>query len=288
MLIRGSHVDNQVVLLWSVIGLTVIHTAYAIQQHLRNEKSKRIPDGLLSSPYAKELQLGIDLALKAGANMISYCDTKGTVDESNDQDLGIVSKTCNEDFCTKIDIENEKLIVDGILSHFPSHKIIGEETTGTGSLPQLTHDKTWIIDPIDGTTNFAAGIPFCCVSVGLCFRGKPVVGIVYAPMTDELYLGAKGCGSYRNGVRLSSRKHKPLSESIVCTEFGYARDPIAINKMSGALQRILEHGCRSVKQYGSGVLDMCYVATGRFDVVYAGLANEGWKPWDVSTCTILF
>ena len=165
---------------------------------------------------------------------------------------------------------------------FPSYAIIGEESTGTGKIPPLTNTPTWIIDPIDGTTNFAAGLPLTCVSIGLCIDMKSMLGVVYAPMTDELYLAIRGCGAYRNGIQIIPRDvpEKGLLESVVCFEFGYAREKMAIDAMIEVVKRLLYHGCRTTRSLGSGVLDLCYVATGRIDVVYAGVAGEGWKPWD--------
>ena len=107
-----------------------------------------------------------------------------------------------------------------------------------------------------------------------------MAGIVYAPLTQEVYLAVQGCGAYRNGaLLLAPRKGVSLKDAVVCCEFGYAREPAAIRKMVGAVAGILQHGCRTLRCLGSGVLDLCYVASGRLDVVYAGVANEGWKPW---------
>lgn len=249
-----------------------------------------IPEAFLSSPLRFEMQVAVRLALQAGNAMFRYCDEKGTAAEAT-HDLDIATKGQAEDFCTRIDMENEQLITHGLLEHFPSHTVIGEETTGTGEIPRLSsHDPTWIIDPIDGTTNFAAGIPFTCVSIGLCLNGKPALAVVYAPMTGELYLALDGLGSYRNGTRIAPPQNKKnnsdelgkklLINSVVCFEFGYARDHDAIEAIVGVVQRVLRHGCRTTRSLGSGVLNLCYVATGRIDVVYAGVAGEGWKPWD--------
>jgi len=233
--------------------------------------------------------------------MKGYCDSKGTAAEDHHEDLNIAIKGGRpEDFCTRVDLENERLITEGIRAQFPTHQILGEESVGTGPIPRLLTPgapPTWIIDPIDGTTNFAAGLPLTCVSIGLCCQcggegggdddddvPKPVLGVVYAPVTDELYLTVAGHGAYRNGVLITQRRNnnhkKTLLESVVCFEFGYARDPDAVRKMVGAVERILLKGCRTTRCLGSGVLDLLYVATGRIDVVYAGVAGEGWKPWD--------
>lgn len=206
--------------------------------------------------------------------MFKYCDEMGT-EAALYHDLGISEKTKPEDFFTKVDVENEDLVMQGIQNNFPAHKIIGEETVGTGGIPPLTQEPTWIVDPIDGTSNFASGLPLTCVSIGYCVQGVPVMGVVYAPMTDELYVAAKGHGCFRNGVRIAPRRPKKLVDSIVCFEFGYSRKPEQVETMVRAVHRIMNHGCRSTRHLGSGVLDLCYVATGRLDAVYAGVAGEG-------------
>ena len=123
--------------------------------------------------------------------MVGYLDAKGTETEK-DFDLGIESKSNATDFCTKVDVENERKISNGIKLHFPTHNIIGEEEVGTGSIPALhPSTPTWIIDPIDGTTNFNAGLSsLTCVSIGFChptdirrhsggneLRNRPVMGV---------------------------------------------------------------------------------------------------------------
>jgi fructose-1,6-bisphosphatase/inositol monophosphatase family enzyme len=100
-------------------------------------------------------------------------------------------------------------------------------------------------------------------------------------MTNELYMAVRGHGAYRNGVKLSVEPTTTtLRHVIVNFEFGYSRSDEIIARMVGALQRLLQHGCRATRCLGSGVLDLCYIATGKMDVIYAGVASEGWKPWD--------
>ena len=223
----------------------------------------------------------------AGSNMIEYLEAKGTIAEEK-LDLGIEIKTNSTDFCTNIDIENEKLIIDGIRRKFPNHDIIGEESVGTNTIPTMKNSiPTWIIDPIDGTTNFATGLhSLTCVSIGYCIEGQPVLGVIYAPYTNELYIGVKGYGSYRNGVRIYQNpitSTKTLKNAIVCNEMGYTRDENELNTLFNAQKQIMlhdTHGCKGFRQLGSGCLDLCYVASGRLDICYAGLCTEGWKPWD--------
>ncbi len=232
---------------------------------------------------------------------MQHYNTKGTISTKSSSsaqnnysniDLDISIKTNSCDIATAIDTQNEDYISSQISSHFPMHAIIGEESVGSGTIPPLSSTvPTWIIDPIDGTTNFVSGLPLCCVSIGLCLRGQPYMGVVYAPMTQELYVGVRGRGAYRNGVRLSSssssspsiatkQKTKTLAESVVCFEFGYERTEAGITAMIDPVHRLLLHGVRATRSLGSGVLNLCYVASGRLDLVYAGLASEGWKPWD--------
>lgn len=238
-----------------------------------------IPSALNESPYAAELQLAVRVALEAGDNMVAHCDRHGTVLAEGSLDMEFKGQP--EDFCTSIDLLNEELVTKAIQQEFPTHSIIGEESTGTGELPDLTNSPTWIIDPIDGTTNFASGLPLTCVSIGLTVGKKPVMGVVYAPMTKELYMAVRGHGAFRNGVLLCNKPTTTkLRDAIVDFEFGYGRSTDAIQKMVGAVERLLNHGVRATRSLGSGVLDLLYVATGRLDVVYAGVANEGWKPWD--------
>uniref|UniRef100_A0A7S3P9K1 Inositol-1-monophosphatase n=1 Tax=Amphora coffeiformis TaxID=265554 RepID=A0A7S3P9K1_9STRA len=248
-----------------------------------NNSKYMLPSALSSSPYRQQVQLALQLALQAGRNMYPYCDETGTAKQQR-HDLGISTKSKPEDFFTHIDVENETLVMQGIQAAFPHDAIIGEESVGTGGIPPLKADTpTWIIDPIDGTTNFASGLPLTCVSIGYCVGGVPVMGVVYAPMTDEVFMAVKGHGCFRNGVRiqlLKNKKQKQLAEAMICFEFGYSRQPAQVARMVGAVQRILNHGCRATRHLGSGVLDLCYVATGRLDAVYAGVAGEGWKPWD--------
>lgn len=221
--------------------------------------------------------------------MIQHIESKGTDAESSEADLGISTKSNDTDFATLVDVQNEKLVMEAIAKTFPHHKVIGEETVGTGTVPPLTEDPTWIVDPIDGTTNFASGMPLTCVSLAFCAGGRPVLGVCFAPATREMYIGVEGMGAYRNGRRIcnAGAKGKTLGQAVVCFEFGYARSESSIDKMLAAVKRIMVHGCRSTRSSGCGVLDICYVAMGKFDVCYTGVAEEGWKPWDYAAASVV-
>eukprot|EP00557_Chaetoceros_sp_GSL56_P000020 CAMPEP_0176495982 /NCGR_PEP_ID=MMETSP0200_2-20121128/10954_1 /TAXON_ID=947934 /ORGANISM="Chaetoceros sp., Strain GSL56" /LENGTH=349 /DNA_ID=CAMNT_0017893911 /DNA_START=51 /DNA_END=1100 /DNA_ORIENTATION=+ len=251
---------------------------------MNDESYTKIPSNLLLGPCASELKLAVQLALEAGSNMEFHLNTKGTeAGHGSEEKLGINIKRNDADFATSVDLLNEQIIINGIAKMFPTHDIIGEESTGTGEVTRLTNKPTWIIDPIDGTTNFASGCCFTCVSIGYCVGGQPIMGVAFSPKTQEMYIAVKGMGAYRNGQRIYStdpNTHKTLKNSVVCFEFGYARSEEGVDNMVNAVRRLLKHGCRSTRSYGSGVLDLCYVASGRLDVVYTGITEEGWKPWD--------
>jgi fructose-1,6-bisphosphatase/inositol monophosphatase family enzyme len=253
-----------------------------------------IPDALQLCPYINELNVAIELALQCGSNIYQHCYYKGTVQEDKVK-LQIQTKGQPEDFCTMIDILNENIVMNGIRKNFPNHNIIGEESVGTGVIPAINPAiPTWVIDPIDGTTNFVSGIPLSCVSIGYCINGRPTLGVIYAPMTNEIYIGVIGYGAYRNGISIRQqnctepmRSNVSLKESVIGFEFGYVRDPIGIQKMISVLQNIMLYGCRTVRSLGSGVLDLLYVATHKLDLVYAGVASEGWKPWDYCAAYVI-
>ena len=110
------------------------------------------------------------------------------------------------------------------------------------------------------------------------------MGVVYAPMTNEMYIAVRNYGAFRNGVLLlgctGEKATTQLSRAVVCFEFGYSSTQEGIDRMVNAVKQLLQHGVRTTRTLGSGVLDLCYVACGRMDVVYTGMAEEGWKPWD--------
>jgi fructose-1,6-bisphosphatase/inositol monophosphatase family enzyme len=223
-------------------GLAAIATASSLMLYLAFRKSlkdcksyTKIPSHLLLGPYASELKVAVQLALEAGSNMEFHLDTKGTLaGQGSEEKLGINIKRNEADFATSVDILNEQIITNGIAKNFPTHDIIGEESTGTGEVKHLTSKPTWIIDPIDGTTNFASGCCLTCVSIGYCVGGKPVMGVAYSPKTQELYIAVYGMGAYRNGQRINSTdpgSEKTLKNSVVCFEFGYARSEEAVDNM---------------------------------------------------------
>ncbi|KAI8524979.1 hypothetical protein RHMOL_Rhmol13G0191800 [Rhododendron molle] len=122
------------------------------------------------------------------------------------------------DLVTETDKACEDLIFNHLKQHFPNHKFIGEETTAAYGVTELTDEATWIVDPLDGTTNFVHGFPFVCVSIGLTIEKVAVVGVVYNPIMDELFAGSHGKGAFLNGNPIKVSSQSELVKSLLCTE----------------------------------------------------------------------
>eukprot|EP00752_Nemacystus_decipiens_P009159 g8181.t1 len=235
-------------------------------------RKHKVPDELSKCEGAllERLQLATDVALQAGAAMKAVINLKKE---------GIVLKGAT-DLVTETDKANEKLIFDAVRSSFPEDQLIGEESSAdAGSIAALTDAPTWIVDPVDGTTNFVHGFPMTCVSIGFGRGSKIEVGVVYDPCADELYQTVRGFGAFVNGQRASSSGCTELGNAVVITEYGYQRDPVAVRTMMDVTEKVLRK-CRGLRQVGSGCLDLCWVGCGRVDAVYSGVAGEGWQPWD--------
>lgn len=193
------------------------------------------------------------------------------------QPKDVLTKSCDVDLVTEWDEKVEKLVIDGILSKYPDHKFIGEETTASGKKAELTDAPTWIIDPIDGTMNFVHGLPHTCISVGLLINKITEIGIVYNPILEQLFTARKGKGAFLNGAPIHVSGEKELHKALVMMEMGTSRDP---EKMKVVLQNITlltsrVHGLRTL---GSAALNMCMVALGGADVSF----EFGIHAWDVA------
>ena len=183
----------------------------------------------------------------------------------------------DKDLVTEVDKESERLIVEHLRSHFPCHDIIAEE----GDYPQSGSHFRWIIDPVDGTTNYAHGFPWFCSSIGLQLDGELVAGVIYNPVHDELFTATKGGGAYLNGVRLSVSARYPLKNTLLGTGFPYdcATDPA--NNFAGFIA--FQKTARGIRRAGAAALDLAYVAAGRLD----GFWELKLKAWDVAAGVLL-
>jgi myo-inositol-1(or 4)-monophosphatase len=180
------------------------------------------------------------------------------------------------DLVTQADRRSERLIVDRLQEYFPEHAIAAEEGTGKES----SSDFRWHVDPLDGTTNFAHGYPFFCVSMALARKGELLVGVIYNPIADELFSAAQGEGATLNGKRIRCSKNPTLGKSLLCTGFPNHKRLANPNIHYYWDFTLKSHG---VRRDGSAALDLAFVACGRFD----GFWEFGLKPWDTAAGVVL-
>ena len=175
----------------------------------------------------------------------------------------------DKDLVTGVDRESERLIVEHILANFPGHNIVAEE----GEYPQGNSPFRWVIDPLDGTTNYAHGFPWFCVSIGVESAGELVAGVIYNPMHDELFTATAGGGAFLNGRRMHVSGRFPLGNTLLGTGFPYdcASDPA--NNFANFIA--FQKAARGIRRAGAAALDLAYVAAGRLD----GFWELKLKPW---------
>lgn len=178
---------------------------------------------------------------------------------------------------TEVDRECEDLIVGGIRGAFPEDDILTEET------PQELRGAPyrWIVDPLDGTTNYAHGYPVFSVSIALEREGELLFGVVYDPTRDELFWAQRGKGAYLNGERIAVSATSDISKALLVTGFPYDLKADPVNNLDHFLNLIME--AQAVRRDGSAALDLCYVACGRFD----GFWELKLWPWDVAAGAII-
>jgi myo-inositol-1(or 4)-monophosphatase len=189
----------------------------------------------------------------------------------------IESKGSN-DFVTSTDIAAEEAIIETIRKSYPNHTIIGEES---GVLTGSDDDYQWIIDPLDGTTNFIKGIPHFAVSIALKVKGKLDQAVVFDPIRGELFTASRGKGAQLNNMRIRVKSHKDLSATVLATGFPFKNRQHT--KAYMAMFTSLFEKTSDMRRAGSASLDLAYVAAGRVD----GFFEIGLKPWDTAAGELL-
>jgi myo-inositol-1(or 4)-monophosphatase len=181
------------------------------------------------------------------------------------------------DIVTDVDLESEQAVCATLLGAFPTHTILAEEGGARGGTDSRYR---WIVDPLDGTTNYAHGFPFFCVSIGLEVDGALVLGVVYAPSLDELFVAEAGRGASLNDRPIQVSAIHELDQALLATGFPYDRA-----EFSRALRsfEVMSLQSQAVRRAGSAALDLCYVACGRLD----GYWEHAVKPWDVAAGALI-
>jgi myo-inositol-1(or 4)-monophosphatase len=186
-----------------------------------------------------------------------------------------VAKKGEIDLVTEVDLACERMCRAVLAERFPEHDILAEELSA-GPQEVARARYRWVFDPLDGTTNYAHGLPIFCASLALELDGQPIVGAIYDPSRRELFTAERGQGSFVNGVRLKASATGALGDALLVTGFPYdmhVRGPELVE-----LFGLFLHRARAVRRLGSAALDLCYVAAGRFD----GFWEQHLKPWDVA------
>ncbi len=182
------------------------------------------------------------------------------------------------DLVTEADVASQEVIRKIVLGAFPDHSLLGEE--GPAGPRDRRTEYRWITDPLDGTTNYVHGVPHFAVSLALERNGTPLVGAIYDPSLDECFTAAAGEGAYLNGRPIHASTATNLGDALACTGF-----PAELKPDSPDLLVFLEAAfrCQAVRRMGSASLNLCYLAAGRFDVVW----NFATKIWDVAAGCLL-
>jgi myo-inositol-1(or 4)-monophosphatase len=217
------------------------------------------------SELDRMLEVAVDAARQAGSLLVGQ------------QHGGFkVSKKGRINLVTEMDLRAEELIVDTILHHYPDHGILAEEkATRRGRRP-----ITWVIDPLDGTTNYAHGYRFYCVSIAVQIEEAVRLGVVYDPVVDECFTATSGGGSQLNGLPIEVSGEDSLMDSMLATGFSY--DLVEIQQNLTLFDRMVLQ-TRAVRRDGAAALDLCYVACGRFE----GFWELSLNPWDVAAGMLL-
>ena len=186
-------------------------------------------------------------------------------------------KTNLSNFVTETDKESERIIIDFIKKEFPSHSVLAEESGEHRS----SSEYLWVIDPLDGTSNFAHGLPIFSVSIGVQKNGETICGAVYDVMRDEMFYAEMGSGSYCNSERLSVSINDDLKKSMLVTGFPYdiSENPdFAMERFNAFLKE-----ARAIRRLGSAAIDFCYVASGVFD----GFWEVSLNSWDACAGSLI-
>jgi myo-inositol-1(or 4)-monophosphatase len=192
--------------------------------------------------------------------------------------LKVTAKSAN-DFVTEVDHAAEAAIIETILTAYPGHAILAEESGRTHGAKHS--DFLWIIDPLDGTTNFIHGFPVYCISIALAFRGKVEQAVVYDPTRNDLFMASKGRGAFMNDKRLRVSKRTRLGDALIGTGFPFRKGD-NFQRYLKMFEAVAPH-CAGMRRPGSAALDLCYVAAGWYD----GFFETGLNPWDVAAGSLM-
>lgn len=231
-------------------------------------------------PWQSAMDHAVAVARKSG-EMIRAALQNRVQDQGGSSQ--VQTKSSSVDLVTETDQQVEKLIIQSVKSKFPSHRFIGEESVSSGEPCVLTTAPTWIIDPIDGTTNFVHGYPFVGVCIGFSVNQQVEWGVVYSAIEDKMYTARRGRGAFCNGRPLQVSSQTDVHRAMVATEFGSNRDSDVVDKIFSSLRKVLSLPVHGVRGAGSAALNMCAVAAGSVEVYF----ETGIHVWDVAAASVI-
>lgn len=198
---------------------------------------------------------------------------------SLDLDLLKVSTKSPNDFVTEVDRAAEQAVIDTLLGAYPGHGILAEESGRERGAKDSEY--LWIIDPLDGTTNFIHGFPVYAVSIALAHRGKVEQAVVYDPARNDLFVASKGRGAFLNDRRLRVSKRTRIQDALIGTGFPFRRGD-NFKRYVKMFEEVMQH-CAGLRRPGAAALDLCYVAAGWYD----GFFETGLSPWDIAAGSLM-
>jgi len=227
-------------------------------------------DGVVFSPVPRDpryLTTAIEAVVHAGDVMMEYFGREVRIDKKGTIDL-----------VTEVDVAIEQTFREMVAERFPDHAVIAEELGGGAAVPR---GPCWVFDPIDGTTNFAHGLPIFCASLALEFDGIAEVAAVYDPTRRELFTAERGGGAFLNGRPIRVSAAQTLVDAVLVTGFPYDVH-MRVEEIVGLFGAFVGRA-RAVRRLGSAAVDLCYVAAGRMD----GFWESDLKPWDMAAGSLL-
>ncbi|XP_012518655.1 PREDICTED: inositol monophosphatase 1 [Propithecus coquereli] len=227
----------------------------------------------MADPWQECMDYAVTLARQAGE----------VVREALKNEMNVMLKSSPVDLVTATDQKVEKMLISSIREKYPSHSFIGEESVAAGEKCVLTDNPTWIIDPIDGTTNFVHRFPFVAVSIGFVINKKIEFGVVYSCVEDKMYTARKGKGAFCNGQKLQVSQQEDITKSLLITELGSSRTPETVRIILSNMERLFCIPIHGIRGVGTAATNMCLVATGGADAYY----EMGIHCWDIAGAAII-
>ncbi len=209
------------------------------------------------------------IAARAAGKIL--CENYGKIPE------GAVRAKSKTDFLSFVDENSEKAIIDIIRQKYPDHSILAEE----GGAEDKSDHYRWIIDPLDGTTNYISGIPNFAVSIACEYKQELILGVIYDPLRGELFYAEKGQGAFLNGNKISVSKSTRLSQALLATGFPFKAKHL-LQAYQGVFAELFQQ-CIGMRRIGAAAIDLAYVAAGRFD----GFWELGLSPWDMAAGAVI-